>query len=311
MRILRVGLAVLVAMLWTGCGAQQIYQKKPMTTELWQGPGHPMPMVMAEAIVADLESRMRTGLKGDSLLNPDGLDDVEAILKRDNLGLFQLGVLKASEYETPRSMALRAQIELAWGEAQDVLAEMFLKTATVCQSLARVVEDDSKSRDLRKTMAVSLMRAGALNRVSQMHVENGTNLALHLLETAKDDYVGYRIAADYLRMNRSWAEFDQTIEKIKELNPDSNGLRFQQAVSAKVRDRDFESARKFLNEALERDPDFVRARIQLMMVQASIADTSAQLKLLTEISPKHQLVVFGKVLHDYEQLAGGSAGSGS
>ena len=199
-------------------------------------------------------------------------------------------------------MALRAQIELAWGEAQDVLAEMFLKTATVCQSLARVVQDDALSRELRKTMAVSLMRAGALNRVSQSHVAQGTNIALHLLETANNDYVGYRIAADYLRMNRSWAEFDQTVSKLRELNPDSNGLRFQEAVAARVRHRDSEAARNFLSAALDKDPEFIRARIQLMLAQPSIEATSDQLKLLTKLSPKHQVVVFGQVLHDYERM---------
>ena len=302
MRMWSLGLGMMLAFCLVSCGPQQVYQKKPMTTELWDGPGHPMPTVMAEAIVADLESRLRTGLRGDPLLDPQDLDQVEAILKRDNLGLFQLGVQRASQFESARSMALRAQIELAWGEAQDVLAEMFLKTATVCQSLARVVEDEATSRDLRKTMAVSLMRAAALNRVSQTHVAAGTNIALHLLETAKDDYVGYRIAADYLRMNRSWNEFDKTMAKLKELNPDSNGLRFQQAVVARVRQRDSEGARQYLTAALEKDPDFIRARIQLMLAQSSIEETSAQLKLLKDMAPRHQVVVFGKVLHDYERM---------
>ncbi|MEC9465811.1 MAG: hypothetical protein VX834_08510 [Myxococcota bacterium] len=299
---LRLGLGFLLVFMITSCGPRQVYQKKPMTSELWDGPGHPMPTVMAEAIVADLEARLRTGLRGDPLLEPKTLDDVESILKRDNLGLFQLGVQRAAQFEGARSMALRAQMELAWGEAQDVLAEMFLKTATVCQSLARVVQDEGTSRDLRKTMAVSLMRAAALNRVSQSHVAEGTNIALHLLETAKDDYVGYRIAADYLRMNRNWQAFERTIKKLEDLNPDSNGLKFQQAVVARVRQRDLEKARTYLMSALEKDPDFIRARIQLMLAQGTIEETSAQLKLLGEQAPSHQVVVFGKVLHDYERM---------
>ncbi len=266
----------------------------------------PLSLAEANAVVAELEQRQRDNLGGDRLLNPSNLDDVFSILRSDNIGLFGAGVQLAAtltEQHGLQAMALHGQSELAWGEAQLVLAELLENMATqVADTVAELesLEEDSLSPDdrarrdnLRSSIESNERAAQALVRIASEHIAKGSAVADRIIELYPDNYLGYRIAADFYRLNMDWNHFRVMIDKIRERNPDSNGLRFQLGLAAKQFDNDLPTARGFLGEALANDPKFTRARVQLMLAQSSVQGLYDRFQDMTKSNPQHQIVALG------------------
>jgi tetratricopeptide (TPR) repeat protein len=257
----------------------------------------------ARQVVASFEAKQSELTAGNPLKAPKSLDDVLEILKLDQLDLFGPGVAFAAKQDDMKALTLRAQIELAWGEAQMILAEIFSQTAKYLGTTLRSLEakdaagalsdsDREKLDKLRKEAGQAKIVSDALARLATEHVAEGAKHAKTVMEKNPSDYQGYRLAADFYRLRQDWQSFDEMVKKIEETNPQSNGLLFLKGVSAANREGDASKANEFYRKALSNDPKFTRAQVQVVLLQNGIKDTYTEFKALKALNPNHQIVVW-------------------
>lgn len=258
----------------------------------------------AKALVADFEARQARESDGSGLREPKSLDDVLEILKRDQLDLFPAGVAFAAKTpDDPKAAALQAQIELSWGEALQILGEVFADVTGQLRQTAHDLEIQAASGELsdkqqqrleglRETLSKNDGISDALSRLAAEHVGIAARLAKEIIAKSPSDYHGYRVAADYYRLRGDWANFDEMMKKLEAANPGSNGLVFLRGTSALTRDGDAAAATRFLRQALENDPKFTRAQALLVLSRSGVRDTYAEYQKLRALNPHHQIVVW-------------------
>jgi hypothetical protein len=224
-----------------------------------------------------------------------------AALKSDRLDAFPTAVEQlgpsGAEFDL-ESQALRAQLHLAWGEAELTVAEVLARTALSLETTVRALE--VRKTDNPDELAM-LQRARerithyrdideALRLLAAEHVDAGHREAEQVIERDPDNYLGYRVAADAARLRHQWQRFGDLLTRIETHNPDSNGLRFLRGVAAWMRDGDAIAAAGHFRSALQTDPAFIRAQAQLVLVAPTITDQHAELTNLRTMSPDHQVV---------------------
>lgn len=261
-------------------------------------PSHELTLDEARAIVADVESRWPRDSK-EPLQKPTSLNDVERILKRDQVTLFPAGLAFASGSDDERALSLHGQIQLAWGEAYITLVEILRTLHGTLLREAKALESreaplstvDAEQLEFLRGAAVELERVWpAFARLIPEHLEAGHAKADALIKKYPESYRGFRVAADYYRLVEDWPAFEDAIIKVRKLNPDSNGLRFLRGAEALRNRHNRGSARKFYEQALTEDPEFVRARAHLLMTSGDPQFLYDQLQLLKALNPNHQIV---------------------
>jgi tetratricopeptide (TPR) repeat protein len=249
----------------------------------------------ATALVESFESKQVPASRKPPA--PTTMEESLAVLKSDRLDLFPGSVAFLSSQTTPEATALKAQTLLAWGEAELTVAEVLATTADRLDQNVRALqvrklsEADSAKLDAERAR-VQLYRDTdqALRLLAAEHVAAGVEDAQKIIDAKPDDYVGYRISADAHRLRNEWKEFSDDVAKVEEKNPDSNGLIFLRGVAAQMRDGDANEAIKLYRQALENDPQFVRAQAQLVLVQTNVFEQKKELEKLKAIAPDHQIV---------------------
>jgi len=258
----------------------------------------------AQKVVASIAVRRavrKAELQNDPLGTPKSLEDVLEVLRRDQQEFFPGALAFAATQEGPKALALRAQIELAWGESELILEQMLTRTATrLREDLSRLEvkrragglnpEETATLESLRETLTDLAGVSEALVRVGAEHVSAGATLAQQVIAAAPDDYQGYRVAADYFRVRGEWDRFDEMMAKLDATNPKSNGGLFLRGVEALQRKHDTATAELYFLQALEKDPKFARAQAQVALARAGRPEAQLELKRLADISPHHQLV---------------------
>jgi len=258
----------------------------------------------AQNVVASIAVRRavrKAELQNDPLGTPKSLEDVLEVLRRDQQEFFPGALAFAATQEGPKALALRAQIELAWGESELILEQMLTRTATrLREDLSRLEvkrragglnpEETAALESLRETLTDLAGVSEALLRVGAEHVSAGATLAQQVIAAAPDDYQGYRVAADYFRVRGEWDRFDEMMAKLDATNPRSNGGLFLRGVEALQRKHDTATAELYFLQALEKDPKFARAQAQVALARAGRPEAQLELKRLADISPHHQLV---------------------
>lgn len=234
----------------------------------------------------------------DPLREPSSLADVERILKLDQVNLFRVAVAFAAKDDSVRAKALQAQIELAWGESYTVLMEACLqlgrqvdRITLSMQQAQRLSSAEEAYLERLQTLSDRIGRVVELFQViSLSHVAQGAKLAARLIEMFPDNYLGYRVAADHKRLIRDWHGFEQMVEKVESVNPNSNGLSFLHGAAALQRDDDRATAIEYYRQALARDPAFVRAQSHLVMAQTDLDGLVDEYEKLKTMNPAHQMV---------------------
>lgn len=268
----------------------------------------------ARAVVSGFEARLARDETAEPLRQPRSSEDLLQILKRDQLDLFPAGVAFARGRDEPEARALGAQIELAWGEAQLDLARLFARLAAHHRDrLARLTasayalsEEQARQAEarLREDVAREERLAEALPHLAAEHVAAGGELARSLVAASPDNYLGYRLLADFQRLRGAWEEVDAALARVESTNARSNGLLFLKAMRELDRFDRPEAARALLREAVERDPRFVRARAALLRTAGSVEERYQLLKELEQASPRHHLVVWAgpAITRAYQEL---------
>lgn len=256
----------------------------------------------ALSVVKDLEASQSRDNASDPLRTPKSLDDVLEILKRDQFDLFPAGVAFATTQGGPQADALQGQIELAWSDSQLILSQLYARSALNLRNALSAMRargaaesekaDAQKEAVARRTIAVSEHVAEALAVMAAEHAGAGGRLAKAVIARNPEDYQGYRVAADYYRMRQDWAAFDLQVKKIQATNPDSNGLVFLQAAALVQRDGNTAEGVAWFRKALEKDPHFTRAQVQILMAQTDPVEAYKEFQKLKEMNPKHQVVIW-------------------
>ena len=286
------------------------------------------PMTAAEArqLVAGLEAEQARLDASDPLMDPKSLEDVVTILKRDNLHLFSRGVAFADKDKSPQAQQLVAQIELARGDAHLIMAHIFDDAAARLGHSIRTIrtrgvfflpspQEREQLEQMEKTAALCHRMSSALATLAYDHLTSGAKRAQALVDANPSDYHGYRVAADYFRLRHDWAKFGEMVSGIEKTNPQSNGLMFQRGAAALQRDNKPEEAAQLLRQALEKDPEFTRAQVFVLMSRSDPVETYHEYEKLKAISPAHQVVVWAgpAIVAAYNarihELNSGAAGS--
>lgn len=238
----------------------------------------------------------------EPLRAPKSLDDVLEILRRDQIDLFAHGVDFARGDPSTKARVLEAQLELAWGEALVMVAQVLERqlAEAAFQSLrqrARAAIGQVSGEEQKSVQALSEKLQSARKLIdamwvlAPMHIERGAALAQKLLQSAPNDYHGYRVAADYYRLRADWPSFDKMIEEVGKRKPDSTGLAFLLGVAAMDRFGNREVCAKKLSQALVSDPKFAKAQAMLLILADTPKANHEALEKLRAINPTHQLVV--------------------
>lgn len=259
----------------------------------------------AHRLVTAYEQRRATRAQSanDPLRNPKSLDDVLEVLRRDQIDLFPESVKFATGQQGAQALALRAQIELAWGEGQHILADLLHRASHNLRTQAGLLErkghttelsaaEKQELQTLQSTLRDLAGIGDALTRVGGQHIAQGATLARLVIDQAPADYHGYRVAADYYRLREDWAGFDSMVKKIEAAQPNSNGLVFLRGMEALHRKNDPQKAAELFREALHRDPKFARAQVQLLLAQPDTEAAYVEFEKLRALNPSHQVVVW-------------------
>ena len=233
-----------------------------------------------------------------SLGTPGDLQGALLVLKSDRIDGFPAAVTFLGSQEGFDALALKAQIELVWGEAELTVAEVLAQTATALEKNLRGFEqrkhlsvDDSTKVNGERARILSYRKTDeALRLLAAEHVGHGAEDADRVIAEKPGDYIGYRIAADAARLRNEWPEFTANVDKVEAAKPDSNGLKFLRGVEAYMRDGDAREAAQHFRDALLGDPSFVRAQAQLVLVAANVFEQHKELLKLKELAPDHQIV---------------------
>jgi len=234
---------------------------------------------------------------------PKSLDEAVELLKTDELPALTVGADFASRDTTPQGKALQAQMELAMGEAQHIVSDL-VDRATFnlkeeYQALAKRqatkgldAKEQARFDRLEKALDQLSGVSNALTQLGGEHIAAGIKLAKEVIAATPNDYLGYRVAADFYRLTEDWASFDETVKKLEALNPSSNGLVFARAMEALQRNNDRSKAVDLLKQALANDPKFTRARAQLLLASPNLEDAWKEFEALKGAQPNHQIVAW-------------------
>jgi hypothetical protein len=261
------------------------------------------PVADPAQVVAEFEQQIAAADADDPLNHPASVDDVLEILKRDQMDLFPAGVAFAAQSTDPKAKVLQSQIELAWGEAQLVLSNLFVKIAADrrigasrldAREATGVFTETQKQRlaDLHASIRRESALADALARTAAGHIARGAEEAKDIVAAAPSDYTGYRLMGDYYRMRGDWADFDAMVAKVDATNPGSNGLMFLRAMSQIEREGRVADGQELLRLTLATDPKFVRAQAELVLTAQTPEERYAALLDLEKRNPRHQIVTW-------------------
>lgn len=275
----------------------------PTRLEPVTGGEHRIGMSLAEAteIVEGLEYTHYLRTKTPTTA-ATSMEEAFEVLRSDQIDRFRSALAFAEKESSLEGMAMAAQLELAWGEAQFIMSEIGLRISQQKREETELLERKAKKgkltdterkdlEDIRKEVEKMEREAEALRLVSREHVARGAEIATEVIEDHPDSYLGYRVAADFYRLQEDWARFDEMMMKIEATNPGSNGLVFLRGVDAAYRRNNHAEAERLFRRALKNDPRFVRAQVHLALIQDEFEGMYRELNNLKTRNPEHQIVV--------------------
>ena len=301
---MRTKLLGLVGMLLlAGCGASPTTLSDTHTTSQMAPARHStMTVEEAEKVVAQARAQLSANDAANPLRNPKTMDDLLAILQSDQIDLFAGGVKLAKSMSDRKAAVIAAQMELAWGENERIVAQIVDLFATDLREERRELEEAEAAGKLtpeeKKRLELLQNLAGnsqnlidALSRLSPIHIAEGAKMAAELVKNAPEGYEGYRILADYYRIRGDWANFDAMLKEVESRHPQSTGLLFLKGISAAERTGDLAGGTKLLQEAIAKDPKFSRAQAQIVFMAQGLTAKYAEYQKLKAMNPSHQIVV--------------------
>lgn len=249
-----------------------------------------------------------------------GIDGALAVLRADRLPFYPNGVELASKIRGYDGLVMRAQLELAWGEALfDVSASFGAEAAQAQEALGQRLAElggdvQAAVRDpvLLKYGELAITATVMMNAFAHVggdHLGAGSQWTVKALKHPDLGYQGHRLAADFFLQTGEWERFDTSVANVRRLNPDSVGLLWLEGAEAWVRRDDPVAALERFDRALARDPEFTRARGWSVFAARGGDDFCRRWAGWKVAVPHHHITAFQSVRFDQECNAEGSGGS--
>lgn len=239
------------------------------------------------------------------------------IIRGDHLNDFEAARRYAAGRPGPEAFTLRAYLDLSYAGAlltaaaildaerqRDMTNLRAYEREMPLQNPEAVKRDqeqaaalESKTADLRKVIR-------ALHVLSQAPLESGLDLSQQAIKEDPKAQLAYLAAANYYRLRRSWLEYDQMMGYADEGPGDPPVRTFLRAMEALERYADRARCEALLRETLAKNPQFVRAQANLVLVSDSIGDQYRELQELKRLSPNHLVVrLAGPMIEEEYQTA--------
>ncbi|MEM6957878.1 MAG: hypothetical protein AAF645_19435 [Myxococcota bacterium] len=275
----------------------------------------------AEAITADAEQDLADSTPPSGLDRPQDLDDALAVLRSDRIDLFRAAIERseaigesAEDEDTRlRAQTMATQLRLAWGEAEIIVADILQSATTAIEAeLGRVAPHrgvgqqrarlEQENAQVRAAVVDAKRLSSALRRTGSRRILDNYGNVQRYLDAFPQHYLAHRIAADFYRLVGDWGRFDEQVTTLQDLRPDSTGLKFLQGASAAMRGQRSDALR-FLDQAIDDDRLFTRARVYRLLAQSDLSAIQAELRSLQEAAPHHQIVYWAAPLVEQGYVA--------
>lgn len=184
-----------------------------------------------------------------------------------------------------------AQTYAAWGEQINHEMAMMLKQAMVSEAARKI-------KKIKALSAIMNHRRAQLFYVN----ESAKALAQSLIDAKPDNYIGYRVMADYYRIEGDRAKMNEYLTQVERLNPDSVGLLFVRGAEQAKFDKNYEGAVLIYDQVLDKDPMFVKALFFKALALKELGKAEEAKAAMDEVlkkSPKHPGVLAYRSMEQY------------
>ena len=274
-------------------------------------PGHWMNPSEARAFMTEIQARR--GLPASKRAAVTSMEELVSILSGDDVQRFEDAARFVEGRPGIDALTLDATIELAWSDALSTaasVAEEFGKRAT--READRLDKKRNSSREFtladERALAQARDEAATLTKsreallvLAEDHLQAGSIPVSEALRQFERDPRSHRVAAFYYLLKADWRKYDDAMAWLerKQVPSDAN-LLYLRAMESWRRYGVRNDARRFLEEALTRDPKMVRAQAKLALMGEEIAD----LQRLQAMAPSHIIVhIAGPTIWREHELA--------
>ncbi len=232
------------------------------------------------------------------------LKTAERMLRLDDFREFEQAevhflMLRLKDRDDVHTAGWLAQLYVAWTEQLRSEIDL-LRLKLIAAELA-----DQQSERMNVLQLLDL-RTNQLGEVT----ESARLLGGVIVRYNPDTYIGHRVMADYYRVMGDREAMQKEIEEVKKLNPDSVGLLFIQGAALAGFDHDYKGAIQLYNQALEKDPMFIKALYFKGLAQEQRGEKDAAaltMQQVLEKSPKHPGATAYVALNQYIDSLGEEA----
>lgn len=252
-------------------------------------PGEPqMTQEEARAFVDELRAENRMLGEGTPV---ESMAEVVKVVKADDTWRYANAAKFAEGHEGPDALALRAILDLTLCEGRRIAAGIFDELArrnkAAADRLGDEGEDKARKDGLLEQRETYLKAKVALRTLSDPALESGRDLAKEALRRYPQDPNSHQAMALVHLLDMNWGRFDDEMNQLGTAGVESAMVSYLQGTEALVRYGDRAKARAKFTEALQQDPEVVRAQARLVLVQDDIADMFAEFEKLRTLAPRH------------------------
>ncbi len=205
-------------------------------------------------------------------------------LRRDSFQDFEKGelsflTLRFWNRDNVKIAGQLAQLYVAWTEQLKNEVD-FLRMRLVASEMAKR-EDDKK--------ALYTLIDYRLAQLAEIE-ENARGLCNVLITYNASDYISHRVMADYYRIMGDRENMEQSLANVEAINPQSNGLIFIRGAAKMQFDRDYIGAIHLFDEAIKRDPKFIKALYFKGLSYSAMSSDKMAKAIMQEVmkmSPEH------------------------
>lgn len=234
--------------------------------------------------------------------DPTSMDQVFEILRDDDIRRFEGATRFTEGMQGVEGLSVRATIEL-------MSADIYATVAQLVEELARRADQESTRLTEKKASGLKLTKseedklkeaketserlnkAGrALTVLADEHREAGGSLSQEAIKQYSQSPEGYHAAAYYYLLDLDWLRYDDMMQSLEGAKIDDAGMSYFRGLESLYRNFDKEQAGQHLREALEKNPQLVRAQAELVLVQEQIDGCHAELLKLKAMKPDHPVV---------------------
>ena len=130
----------------------------------------------------------------------------------------------------------------------------------------------------------------ALRVLSEEPLRSGSDLAEQAIRQDPKSQLAYLANANYFRLRGQWLEFDRMMRYAEDGPLDPPVKTYLRGMEAFERYVDPQRCEKLLKEVVAKNPDFVRAQANLVLVDEGTEAKYEELQRLKAISPNHLVV---------------------